>query len=342
LAKKIVDLTPCAELVRFTCSGTEATMHCIRLAREFSGKDKILKFEGHFHGYHDYVDYSVHPPLDQAGPEEHPFTYIESGGVPSGMKDYVIVIPFNNFEILTETLQAHNDEIAAVILEPINYNSGCILPQPGYLEELRRLTREHDVLLIFDEILSAFRVGLGSAQGYLGVTPDLCTLGKAIGAGGAPLSVFGGKKEIMQHLRPLGNAQHSGTYNGHLSAIMAGLAALEEISAPGFYDHMYALADHLYSGLAEIFTRSQLTIRVQGIGARFGLYFGIDEEVTDYRIAAHNDHDLAAKFHKAVHQEGVYMVPFSHHGFSAAHTVQDIETALDKVETAVKRLENTL
>ena len=340
LAKKIVDLTPCAELVRFTCSGTEATMHCLRLAREFTGKDKILKFEGHFHGYHDYVDYSVHPPLEHAGPVEHPSTYIESGGIPSGMKDYVIVVPFNNLDILAETLKAHKDELAAVILEPINYNSGCIVPLPGYLQELRTLTRENDVLLIFDEVLSAFRVGPGSAQEYFGVTPDLCTLGKAIGGGGAPLSAFAGKKEIMQHIRPLGNAQHSGTYNGHLLAIMAGLAALEEISSEGFYDHIYALADRLYSGLEEIFNNSDLTIRVQGLGARFGLYFGIDEEVTNYRIAAQNDRDLATRFHKAVHEEGLYMVPFSHHGFSAAYTLQDIENALDKVETAVKRLEN--
>jgi glutamate-1-semialdehyde 2,1-aminomutase len=340
LAKKIVELTPCAELVRFTCSGTEATMHCIRLAREFTGKDKILKFEGHFHGYHDYVDYSVHPPLEKAGSEAHPITYIESGGVPQGMKDYVIVIPFNDLDIFTKTLKAHKDEVAAVILEPINYNSGCIVPQSGYLEEVRALTRENDVLLIFDEVLSAFRVGLGSAQEYFGVTPDLCTLGKAIGGGGAPLSAFAGKREIMQHLRPLGNAQHSGTYNGHLVAVMAGLAALEEISSEGFYDHIYALADKLYSGLSEIFNNSNLTIRVQGLGARFGLYFGIDEKVTNYRIAAQNDQNLATRFYKAVHEEGLYMVPFSHHGFSAAHTLQDIENALDKVETAVKRLED--
>ncbi|MBD3325171.1 aminotransferase class III-fold pyridoxal phosphate-dependent enzyme [candidate division KSB3 bacterium] len=339
LAKKIVDLTPCADLVRFTCSGTEATMHCIRLAREFTGKDKILKFEGHFHGYHDYVDYSVHPPLELAGPAEQPATYIESGGVPAGMKDYVLVVPFNDLDRFEATLKAHKDEIAAVILEPVNYNSGCIVPYPGYLEALRTLTQEHDVLLIFDEVLSAFRMGASSAQGYFDVTPDLCTLGKAVGGGGAPLSVFAGKREIMQHLRPLGNAQHSGTYNGHLVAVMAGLAALEEIASEGFYDHIFALADRLYSGLTDIFTASSLPIRVQGLGARFGLYFGIDEEVTDYRIAAKNDHELAAKFHKAVHDQGVYMVPFSHHGFSAAHTLQDIEDALQKIAAAVTRME---
>ena len=339
LAKKIVDLTPCAELVRYTCSGTEATMHCIRLAREYTGKDKILKFEGHFHGYHDYVDYSVHPPLAHAGPAEQPSTYIESGGVPEGMKDYVMVLPFNNPDILEETLSTHKNSIAAAILEPINYNSGCIMPQPGYLEAVRKLTRDHDVLLIFDEVLTAFRVGPNSAQGYFGVTPDLCTLGKAIGGGGAPLSAFAGKREIMTHVRPLGNAQHSGTYNGHLFAVMSGLAALDEISSDGFYDHIHALADRLYSGLAEIFARSALPIRVQGLGARFGLYFGIDQEVRNYRTAAKEDHALAAGFYQAVHDEGVYMVPFSHHGFSSAHTLEDIETVLSKIEKAVKRLE---
>jgi len=337
LAKKIVDLIPCAEMVRFTCSGTEATMHCIRLAREFTGKEKIVKFEGHFHGYHDYLNYSVHPLLDKAGPAENPVPYVESGGVPLGMKKYVIVLPFNNLEVLEKTIKTHKDEIAAVILEPINYNSGCILPEPGYLEEIRKLAQDNEIVLIFDEVLSAFRTGPGCAQKYFGVTPDLCTIGKAV-AGGTPLSLFGGKKEIMQHVRPLGNSQHSGTYNGHLIPVMAALACVSEISSEGFYEHIYQLAKKLYSGLEEIFKNSGLKIRVQGLGARFGLYFGVDKEVKDYRAAARNDRELESKFYRAIHGRKLYLVPFSHHGFSSAHTLQDIEEALDRVEMAVKEI----
>jgi len=337
LAKKIVDLVPCAEMVRFTCSGTEATMHCIRLAREVTGKEKIVKFEGHFHGYHDYLNYSVHPPLDEAGPAESPLPYVESGGVPERMKDYLIVLPFNNMEALEKTIKNYRDQIAAVILEPINYNSGCILPKPGYLEYLRDLTQENEILLIFDEVLSAFRTGPGCAQEYFGVIPDLCTIGKAV-AGGTPLSLFAGKREIMQHVRPLGNSQHSGTYNGHLIPVMAALACLDEISSEGFYDHINQLAEKLYRGLEEIFEYSGLKIRLQGVGARFGLYFGVDEEVKDYRMAAQSDRKLGAKFYAAAYHQGLHFVPFIHHGFSAAHSLKDVDEILDRVDSAVKKI----
>jgi glutamate-1-semialdehyde 2,1-aminomutase len=337
LAKKIVDLVPCAEMVRFTCSGTEATMHCIRLAREFTEREKILKFEGHFHGYHDYLDHSVHPPVDQAGPADFPVPFRESGGVPQGMEDYVLVLPFNNLDVLEETVKRHHNEIAAVILEPINYNSGCIIPEPDYVRALREITRDHDVLLVFDEVLSGFRTGPGCAQEYFGVTPDLCTLGKAV-AGGTPLSVFAGKKEIMQHVRPLGKSQHSGTYNGHLIPVMAGLASLEEISSQGFYDHIHQLADKLYSGLKKIFEESGLKIRVQGLGARFGFYFGVDEDVKDYRAAARSDRELGVAFYRALYKRNLRFFPFSHHGFSSAHTLQDIEETLNRIEAAVDEI----
>jgi glutamate-1-semialdehyde 2,1-aminomutase len=334
LARKIVDLVPCAEMVRFTCSGTETTMHCIRLAREFTGKEKILKFEGHFHGYHDYLDHSVHPPLNEAGPAEHPVPYRESGGVPLGMQEYLFVLPFNNLEVLEQTVREHKDEIAAIILEPINYNSGCIVPGPDYIRGLREITKDHDVLLIFDEILTGFRMGPGGAQEYFGVTPDLCTLGKAV-AGGTPLSVFAGKKEIMEHVRPLGKSQHSGTYNGHLVPVMAALASLDEVSSKGFYEHIHQLADKLYSGMEEIFEKSGSKIRIQGLGARFGLYFGVDEEIKDWRAAARSDQELGSAFYRAVHKRKLRFHPFCHHGFSSAHTLQDIEETLNRIEGVV-------
>lgn len=341
LARKLVDMVPALESVRFTCSGTEATMHAIRLAREYTGKNKIIKFEGHFHGYHDYVQFSWSPPLDEAGPAESPLPFAQSGGIPPQMKDLIIVLPFNNLDVLEKALTKHRDDVAAVILEPVNYNCGCIVPDRAYIAAMRELTRENDILLIFDEVLSAFRMGRGCAQEYLGVTPDLCTVGKCV-AGGTPLSVFGGKKDIMAHLRPAGNSEHSGTYTGHLIPVMAANACLEVIDSGGFYDHIYRLADRLYSGLAEIIKSSGVVARVQGLGARFGIYFGIDEEVTNYRTAARNDRDKTLKFFLAAARRGVYFHDYGgkacHHGFSYAHTLEDIDLVLDRLEGAMKEL----
>lgn len=340
-AQKICQLVPAAELVRFTCSGTEATMYCIRLAREYTGKDKIIKFEGHFHGYHDYVMYSSTPPLDKIGPEDSPIPYPQSGGMPDDIKKCIIVLPFNNQGALEKAIKKYKDEVAAVILEPVNYNSGCIIPARDYIKAIRDLTEENDILLVFDEVLSAFRMCSGGAQEYLGITPDLCTLGKSV-AGGTPLSVFTGRRDIMEHVRPLGESEHSGTYNGHLICVLAGLACLNEISSPGFYNHINQLADRLYTGFNQIFERQKVKGRVQGLGARFGIFFGIDEEVTNYRMAAKNDSKTALKFFASALKNGIYFADYGgkacHHGFSSAHTIEDIDNALDRIETATKEI----
>lgn len=343
LAKKIVELIPSAEMVRFATSGTEATMYAIRTARAFTGKEKIVKFEGHFHGIHDYATWSFAPPLDQAGPADSPWPFVHTAGVPRSIRDLIIPLPFNNLPVLEKALKARKDEIAAVILEPVCYNTGCLKPRPGYLEALRELTRDHNIVLIFDEVLSGFRMGPTCAQGYFGVTPDMTTLAKAV-AGGVPLSVFCGKREIMEAVRPTGPAEHSGTYNAHLIAIMAGLASLEQISAPGFYDHIYELADRLYSGLTEIIQRAGLRVRLQHLGARFGMFFGMDPdvEVIDYRQSLGHDVNMALRFLRAAVDNGVYFHDYggrpAHHGFSAAHTVADIDRALEGIERAMSGL----
>ncbi|HYT91107.1 MAG TPA: aminotransferase class III-fold pyridoxal phosphate-dependent enzyme, partial [Gemmataceae bacterium] len=251
LAKLLCDTIPCYERVRFTGSGTEATLHCLRLARAFTGRSKLLKFEGNFHGYHDQVMYAICTPADRLGPESSPAVYPGSAGLPAGLAQNLIVTPYNRPDLLEEAFRTHAHELAAVICEPIYYNAGCVLPTPEFLEVLRRLTAAHGVLLIFDEVLSAFRMAPGGAQEYLGVTPDLCTLGKAVG-GGFPLSVFGGRRDIMERLMPTGDCQHSGTYNGHPVAVAAGLAAVTAYRAPGFYDHIHAVAARLYNGLQAI------------------------------------------------------------------------------------------
>jgi glutamate-1-semialdehyde 2,1-aminomutase len=341
LAQKIVELVPCAELVRFSGSGTETTMHTIRLAREYTGRNKILKFTGHFHGYHDYVLFDVDADSsmgEAVASQLHP----QSGGIPADMDRYLVVAPDNEPEALAAAIHRHRDELAAVILEPIHYNAGCIIPPRAHIQELRRLTQEYGILLIFDEVLSGFRMAPGGAQEYLGVTPDLCTLGKAVG-GGLPLSAICGKREIMQHVKPLGNAQHSGTYNGSLVCILAGLAALEEYATPGFYDHIHQVGQHLYCGIAEIIARLGVKARVQGLGARFGIYFGIDQEVTTYRQSLANDVELTNCFIEAAWKHGVYFHDYGgrgahHHGFSAAHTVADMDRALEGIEAAFRAI----
>lgn len=342
VAAALTEMVPCIDMVRFTCSGTEATMHTLRLAREFTGREKFIKFDGHFHGYHDYVMWNYggfSPADDPAGAPRH---IVKSGGVPAGIADYVFLLPFNDLEAVRRALWLHGHEIAAIILEPIHYNAGCIVPSKEYMHGLRDLTREYGVVLIYDEILSAFRTGIGCGQAHFNVVPDLCTIGKCV-AGGTPLSVFGGRREIMEHVRPLGNAEHSGTYNAHLIPIMAAQVCLAEIRKPGFYDHLYALGDRLYSGMNEIFERHGFPARCQGLGARFGLYFGFRDEVRDYRDTAKQDTALGVRFFAGMIERGVYYCDAGgkpmHHGFSAAHTLTDIDRVLQATEDTVEAIQ---
>jgi glutamate-1-semialdehyde 2,1-aminomutase len=341
LARAICEVIPCCERVRFTGSGTEATLHCIRLARAFTGRSKLLKIEGNFHGYHDQVMYAIGTPADQLGPETAPTPFPGSTGMPPGLADLLVLVPYNRPDLLERAFAEHGSELAALICEPVYYNAGCIVPSEEFITAMRRLTREHGALLIFDEVLSAFRMGPGGAQEYLGVTPDLCTLGKAVG-GGFPLSVFGGRRDIMDRLMPIGDCQHSGTYNGHPLAVAAALAAITAYRQPGFYEHLQTLADKLYPGLQELFQRHRITARVQGLGARFGIYFGITVPVQNYRDAARHQREQMLRFIVAAIQEGVYFHDYGgaacHHGFCAALTVQDVDEVLRRLERAVQSL----
>ncbi|NIA06476.1 MAG: aminotransferase class III-fold pyridoxal phosphate-dependent enzyme [Actinobacteria bacterium] len=341
LAAKICQMVPAAELCRFTCSGTEATMHAIRLARTITGREKILKFEGHFHGYHDYVQFTWGPDLKALpSPDESP-TIAESAGIPKGMNQYCIAAPFNNLNALEKAIDRHKDDLAAVICEPINYNAGCIIPDKEYMRAMRQLCSDNGILLIYDEVLSAFRMGPDCGQGYLGITPDLCTIGKCV-AGGTPLSVFAGKKEYMEQVSPLGKSAHSGTYTGHLIPVMAAIACLEEISSPGFYEHINALAEKLYGGMEELLAKYKIQARVQGLGARFGLYFGVDKEVRSYRDAARADKEILMRFLKLTYENGIYFHDYQghpcHHGFSSAHSLEDMDEVLTRLESVLKKL----
>ena len=324
-------------MVRFTNSGTETTWHAIRTARAYTGRTKVVKFEGHFHGYHDYLGWSSWPPLDRAGAADAPTPVPESGGIPPALRDFVIVLPWNDADALERALRAHGPDIAAVIMEPVNYNAGTILPAPGYLEAARRLTEAHGVVLVFDEILSGFRTGTSCAQGYYGVTPDLTTLGKVIG-GGTVLSAFAGRREVMEAVAPRGAAVHSGTFNAHLIAILAARALLDEVTKPDFYPALHALHDHFCAGLREAFKRAGVPVWVQALGARFSLLFGLSEEPKSYRQAAGYDRELAKRFYAACLDEGVYFHGGWHHGVSAMHTRADLDQALDAIGAAARRV----
>ena len=343
LAKKICEIVPSAELCRYSCSGSEATMNAIRVARDFTGKDIIIKFEGHFHGYYDYVQYSWAPSLEEAGPYENPNPVPYSSGMPDGIKNYIKIVPFNDADLLEKVIKKNKDKIAAIICEPINYNIGCVIPDKEYMAAMRQITKDNDVLLIYDEILSAFRTGPGCAQEYFNVKPDLCTIGKCV-AGGTPLSVIAGRKDIMEHMQPIGKSTQSGTYSGHLISVMAANAAIDEIRKPYFYKHIYELADNLYSGLKNIFSNSKLNIKIQGLGARFGFYFDVKKDVIkSYRDCADNNTGMNLKFYEMMLKRNVYFHDYGgrpcHHGFSIQHTMDDINEVLNKVEDAVKELE---
>ncbi len=341
LAELLCRVIPCLERVRFTGSGTEATMHCIRLARAYTGRHKLLKFEGNFHGYHDQVMFAIGTPADQLGPEDTPNPFPGSTGLPAALAEQLIVVPYNRVDLLENAFRKHGHELAAVIGEPIYYNAGCILPSEDFLTALRSLTEQHRVLLIFDEVLSAFRMGLGGAQEYLGVTPDLCTLGKAVG-GGYPLSVFGGRRDIMDRLMPIGDCQHSGTYNGHPVVVAAALAAIRAYAEPGFYDHIHTVAGQLCDGLTGLFARHSIAARVQGLGARFGIYFGVPGKLTSYRDVVGHQRDQMLRFIAAAIANGVYFHDYGgaacHHGFCAAMSSADVAECLQRLDAAIGSL----
>ena len=334
LAQRVSEMVPCAEMVRFAGSGTETVMHGLRLARCATGRDKFIKFEGHFHGYADALNFSVMPPLDQAGPAQWPLPYAESAGVPAATRDDVIVVPFNDPAALVAAFAAHGDQVAALLMEPVNYDQGCIEPLPGFAQLCRELCQRHGALLFFDEVLTAFRMAPGGAQQYLGVTPDLCVLGKAFGAG-MPISALAGRRSVMRHLKPLGESQMSGTYLAHLTGVLAAHAALGVYGSPGFYERLDALCAPFYRDFQALIARSGVAVRLQFLGPRFGLYFGVRDPVTNYRQAALRDAAAEQVFIRACFAQGVFFQPAAHHGFSAVHGAHDMARVLLAIEGAL-------
>jgi glutamate-1-semialdehyde 2,1-aminomutase len=338
VAERLVRLFPGMDMVRYTCTGTEATWHALRVARAFTGRLGVIKFEGHYHGVNDTVGYSHWPKLELAGPADCPRPVPDSAGIPPANDALVTILPFNDVAALECCLREKGKETAALIMEPINYDSCGLRPTPEFLHAVRELTRKQGIVLIFDEVLSGFRVRLGAALGDSGVIPDMTVLGKAVG-GGMPLSIFMGTRQIMETCTPVGKALHSGTYNAHPALVIATRAFLDVASAPGFYEHLNALGERLYTGMREVFARHSVKAWVQGVGCRFGLLFGLDAEPRNYRDVARQDLGKMAAFHLGCLKRGVYLHHVSpHHGYSSAHSVADIDETLDVMDQAASEL----
>ena len=332
LAERLCDLVPSLEQVRMTSSGTEATMSAIRLARGATGRDKIIKFEGCYHGHSDSL-------LIKAGSGALTFGVPSSPGVPDVLAQHTVTLPFNDRDALKEAFDQLGDEIACVITEPVTGNMNCILPEPGYLEGMRELCSEHGAILIFDEVMTGFRFGTHCAQGHLGINPDLTCLGKVIG-GGMPVGAFGGKKDIMAHISPLGPVYQAGTLSGNPVAMASGLATLDIISQPNFYDDLFRHTTELCEGMQRVADEAGIPFTTNHMGSMFGFFFTEDEKVTQYPQVIGANVERFNKFFHLMLNEGVYLAPASFEaGFmSSAHTDGDIADTIDAARRAFKAL----
>ncbi|OGN82013.1 MAG: glutamate-1-semialdehyde 2,1-aminomutase [Chloroflexi bacterium GWC2_73_18] len=334
-AERIVAAVPSAELVRFGNSGTEVVLHAVRLARAVTGRPRILRFEGHYHGWADQVEWSHPPPLEAAGPRSEPRPVPGSPGIPAALAETLFVLPWNDPEAVDRLFARRGGEIAAVLTEPVMGNTGVIPPQPGYLEALRDITRRHDALLIFDEVITGFRVAYGGAQTLYGVTPDLTTLAKALG-GGYPVAALAGRRDLMEPIAE-GEVLHAGTYNANTIAVAAAKASTELLARPGTYEALFALAERLTSGIGGIFERAGIPVQVQGVGPMFQFWFA-EQPIVDYRgAAAHLNSPRFAALARALHARGVLVHPSNIELWfvSTAHTAADIDETLAAFDDAV-------
>lgn len=324
MADKICELVPSMELVRMVSSGTEATMSALRLARGFTGRDKVIKFEGNYHGHVDSL-------LVKAGSGALTLGEPSSPGVPRALAELTITVSYNDLDQVRGTFESIGSEIACIIVEPVAGNMNCIPPQPGFLEGLRALCDEYGAVLIFDEVMTGFRVALGGAQERYGVRPDLTALGKVIG-GGMPVGAFGGKREIMEQIAPLGPVYQAGTLSGNPVAMAAGLKTLELISAPGFHEHLSASAERLVKGLEQRAEAAGVPLSTNQVGGMFGVFFTDKGKVSDYAAATACNQDHFKTFFHAMLDRGVYLAPSAFEaGFvSSAHAAVDIDETLDK------------
>lgn len=331
MAEKVCSLVPSMDKVRMVNSGTEATMSAIRLARGFTGRDLLVKFEGNYHGHADSL-------LVKAGSGMLTLGVPTSPGVPASVAEHTLTLEYNNAEAVKDCFQQYGDRIACVIVEPVSGNMNCILPEPGFLETLRSECSDHGSVLIFDEVMSGFRVALGGAQALYGVTPDLTTLGKVIG-GGMPVGAFGGRADIMDYLAPVGPVYQAGTLSGNPVAMAAGLAVLNQIDQPGVYEQLTERTQALTKGLEARAQQAGIGMTTNSAGSMFGFFFSDEAKISRFSQVTQCDTERFNRFFHAMLDEGVYLAPSSFEaGFmSLAHSEQDIDTTLEAAARALAK-----
>lgn len=328
LAKEVINRVPCAEMVRFTNSGTEATMSAIRLARGVTGKNKIIKFEGAYHGAHDAV--LVKSGSGAAGKPDSP-------GIPEEATRNTILAPFNDENAITKIINENKDEIACIIAEPVMGNIGCVPPKEGYLQFLREITEENNILLIIDEVITGFRISKGGAQEYYDITPDFATFGKIVG-GGFPIGAIAGKKEYMEQFTPSGNIYQAGTFSGNPMSINGGLAAFD-ILTDKRYKELHDKGDYLRNGIQDILSNLNLDYQINGVESMTQVYF-TNNEVYDYETAQKSDTKGFLKYFHNLLENGVFIAPSQYECtfISTEHSKEDLDKTLEAIEISLKEL----
>ena len=326
MADKVCQLVPSMDMVRMVSSGTEATMTALRLARGYTGRDKIVKFEGCYHGHSDSL-------LVKAGSGALTLGVPTSPGVPASLAEHTITLTYNDSAQVKATFDEIGDQIAGVIVEPVAGNMNCIPPLPGFLQTLREVCDQHGSVLILDEVMTGFRVSLGGAQQHYGITPDLTTLGKVIG-GGMPVGAFGGKRTIMEKIAPLGPVYQAGTLSGNPVAMAAGMATLNLISQDGFFDALSVKTKQLVDGLKERAKSKGIALTTNQVGGMFGFFFSEEKQVSNFAQVSACDAERFKKFYHGMLEQGVYLAPSAFEaGFvSSTHSDEDINATLDAAE----------
>lgn len=339
VGRKIVQSVPGVDQIRFANSGSEAIQAAIRLARAYTGKDKIMKWEGSYNGFLDCSAFSHMPALEAAGREAFPRTLPSQAGIPKAVEDTVVIAPFNDIDAVEVLVKRNRDELAAVLAEPILSGAGVIAPLPGFLENLRRICDENDVVLIFDEIITGFRVSLGGAQEHYGITPDITCIGKAVGGGTPGAAAFGGKKNLMD-LEAEGAVLHGGTYSGNPMTLAGMNAALDILinDRERVYGHLNAIANAMVAGIRQIFADGNVPAHVSQVGPMWQVFFGHEEPVTRYRQARATDTRFFSTWQAECQQRGVYFHGSNFERFfaSTAHTKTEVDRSLEVMAEAAK------
>lgn len=345
LARLTRKVFPSCEKIRLANTGSEATQGAIRLARGYTGRDKVIKFEGHFHGMHEAIWFN-HSAVHEEDQYGEVVTVPDSPGFAKEARDSVVNVVFNDIDALEHVVKKYKDDVACIIMEPVSFNCGCLEAHGDYLRKVREIADRENIVLIFDEVICGLRMRPGSAQSYYGVYPDLTTAAKAIG-GGLPIALIGGKAEIMDHFSPFGEVVMSGTYTGSLMPVMAAVECMKMALEPGFYDHFDMIGGKLFSGIDDLFKKHGMPGHVRGIGARWAIYFGVEDPEDDFdfrKIAKEFDRDKDREFVKGAIERGLWFhdtstdITPAHRALTTAHTMADIDETLEKMDDIFKAI----